>query len=95
MCSYFLGSSPAQLKSELGLLPKISNGGMVKMVIIWVLKMAQEIQVFWHEAQKTGLSHQVWSHRGSTFEKNMTLNGHFSRPAETDPYGSFSAGREK
>ena len=22
----------------------------------------------------------------STFKKNMTLNGHFSRPAETDPY---------
>ena len=32
------------------------------------------------------LSHQVWSHGGSTFKKNMTLNGHFSRPAETDPY---------
>ena len=36
--------------------------------------------------EKTRLSHQVWSHRGSTFNKNMTLNGHFSRPAETDPY---------
>ena len=36
--------------------------------------------------EKTRLSHQVWSHRGSTFEKNMTLNGHFSCPAETDPY---------
>ena len=36
--------------------------------------------------EKTRLSHQVWSHGGSTFKKNMTLNGHFSRPAETDPY---------
>ena len=32
-----------------------------------------------------GLSHQVWSHGGSTFKK-MTLNGHLSRPAQTDPY---------
>ena len=39
--------------------------------------------------EKTRLSHQVWSHRGSTFKKNMTLNGHFSRPAETDPYENF------
>ena len=23
------------------------------------------------------VSHQVWSHGGSTFKKNMTLNGHF------------------
>ena len=38
--------------------------------------------------EKTRLSHQVWSHGGSTFKKNMTLNGHFSRPAETDPYVS-------
>ena len=37
--------------------------------------------------KKTRLSHQVWSHGGSTFKKNMTLNGHFSRPAQTDPYG--------
>ena len=36
--------------------------------------------------EKTRLSHQVWSHGGSTFKKEMTLNGHFSRPAETDPY---------
>ena len=36
--------------------------------------------------EKTRLSHQVWSHGGSTFKKKMTLNGHFSRPAETDPY---------
>ena len=37
--------------------------------------------------EKTRLSHQVWSHGGSTFEKKKrTLNGHFSRPAETDPY---------
>ena len=36
--------------------------------------------------EKMRLSHQVWSHGGSTFQKNMTLNGHFSRPAETDPY---------
>ena len=36
--------------------------------------------------EKTRLSHQVWSHGGSTFKKNMTSNGHFSRPAETDPY---------
>ena len=27
--------------------------------------------------EKTRLSHQVWSHGGSTFKKNMTLNGHF------------------
>ena len=33
-----------------------------------------------------GLSHQVWSHGGSTFKKNTTLNDHFSRPAQTDPY---------
>ena len=38
--------------------------------------------------EKTRLSHQVWSHGGSTFKKKKrTLNGHFSRPAETDPYG--------
>ena len=37
--------------------------------------------------EKTRLSHQVWSHGGSTFKKKRTLNGHFSRPAETDPYG--------
>ena len=37
--------------------------------------------------EKTGLSHQVWSHGGSTFKKKRTLNVHFSRPAETDPYG--------
>ena len=36
--------------------------------------------------EKTRLSHQVWSHGGSTFKKKRTLNGHFSRPAETDPY---------
>ena len=36
--------------------------------------------------EKKRLSHQVWSNGGSTFKKNMTLNGHFSRPAETDPY---------
>ena len=36
--------------------------------------------------EKTGLSHQVWSHEDSTFKKNMTLNGHFSRLAQTDPY---------
>ena len=35
--------------------------------------------------EKTRLSHQVWSHGGSTLKKR-TLNGHFSRPAETDPY---------
>ena len=34
-----------------------------------------------------GLSHQVWSHGGPTFKKKRTLNGHFSRPAQTDPYG--------
>ena len=37
--------------------------------------------------EKTRLSHQVWSHGGSTLKKKKrTLNGHFSRPAETDPY---------
>ena len=37
--------------------------------------------------EKTRLSHQVWSHGGSTFlKKKRTLNGHFSRPTETDPY---------
>ena len=36
--------------------------------------------------EKTGLSNQVWSHEGSTFKKKMTLNSHFSRPAQTDPY---------
>ena len=36
--------------------------------------------------------HQVWSHGGSTFKKNMTLDGHFSRPAETDPYVSKHRG---
>ena len=36
--------------------------------------------------EKTRLSHQVWSHGGSTFKKKRTLNGRFSRPAETDPY---------
>ena len=36
--------------------------------------------------EKTRLSHQVWSHGGSTFKKKRTLNSHFSRPAETDPY---------
>ena len=40
--------------------------------------------------EKTRLSHQVWSHGGSTFKKKRTLNGHFSRPAETDPYVSHS-----
>ena len=39
--------------------------------------------------EKTRLSHQVWSHGGSTFKKKRTLNGHFSRPAETDPYVYF------
>ena len=34
--------------------------------------------------EKTRLSHQVWSHGGSTFKKKRTLNGHFSRPAKTD-----------
>ena len=38
------------------------------------------------QLKKTGLSHQVWSHKGSTFKKKMTLNSHFSRPAQTDPY---------
>ena len=42
--------------------------------------------------EKTRLSHQVWSHGGSTFKKNMTLNGHFSRPAETDPYVGWTDG---
>ena len=36
--------------------------------------------------EKTRLSHQVWSHGGSTLKKKRTLDGHFSRPAETDPY---------
>ena len=36
--------------------------------------------------EKLNISYQVWSHEGSTFWKNMTRNGHFSRPAETDPY---------
>ena len=36
--------------------------------------------------EKSSLSYQVWSHEGSTFWKNMTRNGHFPRPAETDPY---------
>ena len=36
--------------------------------------------------EKMRLFHQVWSHGGSTFKKKRTLNGHFSRPAETDPY---------
>ena len=40
--------------------------------------------------EKTRLSHQVWSHRGSTFKKKRTLNGRFSRPAETDPYERMS-----
>ena len=39
--------------------------------------------------EKTRLSHQVWSHGGSTFKKKRILNGHFSRPAETDPYVFF------
>ena len=39
--------------------------------------------------EKTRLSHQVWSHGGSTFKKKRTLNGHFSRPAETYPYVAF------
>ena len=34
--------------------------------------------------EKTRLSHQVWSHGGSTFKKR-TLNGHFSCPVQTDP----------
>ena len=38
------------------------------------------------QLKKTGLSHQVWSHEGSTCKKEMTLNSHFSRPAQTDPY---------
>ena len=36
--------------------------------------------------EKTRLSHQIWSHGGSTLKKKRKLNGHFSRPAETDPY---------
>ena len=41
--------------------------------------------------EKTRLSHQVWSHGGSTFKKKRTLNGHFSRPAETDPYVAYAS----
>ena len=36
--------------------------------------------------EKSSLSYQVWSHEGSTFLKKVTRNGHFSRPAETEPY---------
>ena len=43
--------------------------------------------------EKTRLSHQVWSHGGSTFKKKRTLNGHFSRPAETDPYAALPTGQ--
>jgi len=28
----------------------------------------------------------IEKHEGSTFKKKMTLNSHFSRPAQTDPY---------
>ena len=35
---------------------------------------------------KLNLSYQVWSHGGFTFKKKRTLNRHFPRPAETDPY---------
>ena len=44
--------------------------------------------------EKTRLSHHVWSHGGSTFKKKRTLNGHFSRPAETDPYGNNTFQKE-
>ena len=45
--------------------------------------------------EKTRLSHQVWSHGGSTFKIKRTLNSHFSRPAETDPYGLTQTSLEK
>ena len=45
--------------------------------------------------EKTRLSHQVWSHGGSTFKKKRTLNGHFSRPAETDPYDNYGPKQHK
>ena len=35
--------------------------------------------------EKTRLSHQVWSHGGSTFKKK-DIKRPFFRPAETDPY---------
>ena len=44
--------------------------------------------------EKTRLSHQVWSHGGSTFKKKRTLKGHFSRPAETDPYVKGNASKQ-
>ena len=60
--------------------------------------MAPQVQpkCFWHAQQiinnrqlkkKTGIPHQVWSHGGSAFKK-MTLNRHFFRPAQTNPYGA-------
>ena len=44
------------------------------------------------DVQRVALFHSIlikifnWPHERSTFLKKMTLNGHFSRPAETDPY---------
>ena len=36
--------------------------------------------------EKMGLSHQAWSHEGSTFKKKVTRKAHFPRPGESDPF---------
>ena len=80
-------------------MPKTADWGQ-KRSNLWYFKMAPQVQPKcfshakhminnWHLKKKTGLSHQVCSHRGSTLKKiNLTLNGHFSRPEQTltDPY---------
>ena len=50
----------------------------------WEINMRQIIIIANGINSQTQL--QVWSHGGSTFKKKRTLNGRFSRPAETDPY---------
>ena len=39
--------------------------------------------------EKEGVMRNVMTTRAPGGAKNMTLNGHFSRPAETDPYADI------
>ena len=81
MIFLFFSSSLACLEPELELFEVWEID--VRQIIIIAIGINSQTP----KLEKTRLSHQVWSHGGSTFKKKRTFNGHFSRPAETDPYG--------
>ena len=70
----------------------ISKNGFLQILLFefTIVASVGYMRAFQGTIEKSNLSDQGWSHKGSTLKKKVTRNSQNSRPAETGPYTEFT-----